>query len=97
MTNTRWTEADFESLSWHDNHVYGLSIREGAYGSGRLVLDLDYITEWRCGLDKRCSFLLAPAELAFAVSRWGRSRSARFAERRLSKRSGSGDTVGGSY
>ena len=65
MTNARWTEADFESLSWHDNHVYGLSIREGAYGSGRLVLDLDYITEWRCGLDKRCSFLLAPADLAF--------------------------------
>jgi hypothetical protein len=65
MNKTKWTDADFDSLSWHDNHVYGLSIREGSYGAGRLVLDLDYITEWRCGLDKRCSFMLAPAELAF--------------------------------
>jgi hypothetical protein len=65
MNMTRWTDADFESLSWHDNHVYGLSIREGAYGSGRLVLDLDYIAEWRCGVDKKCSFMLAPADLTF--------------------------------
>src|SRR5512142_1735512 len=65
MDKTRWTEADFEHLSWHDNHVYGLSIREGSYGSGRLVLDLDYIAEWRCGADRTCSFMVAPAELAF--------------------------------
>lgn len=65
MHKTKWTEADFEELSWHDNHVYGLSIRDGAHGAGRLVLDLDYVTEWRCGLDKRCTFMLAPAELTF--------------------------------
>lgn len=65
MQKTKWTERDFEELSWHDNHVYGLSIRDGAHGAGRLVLDLDYITEWRCGLDKRCTFMLAPAELRF--------------------------------
>lgn len=65
MNNTRWTEADFDGMSWHDNHLYGLSIREGSYGSGRLVFDLDYITEWRCGVDKKCSFMVAPAELTF--------------------------------
>ncbi len=65
MNKTKWTEADFETLSWHDNHLYGPSIREGVYGSGRLVFDLDYISEWRCGVDKRCSFMLAPAELTF--------------------------------
>ncbi len=61
---TKWTDADFESLSWHDNHDNGLSIREGACGSGQLVLDLDYITEWRC-VDKTCSLMLAPADLTF--------------------------------
>ena len=62
---TRWTDADFESLRWHDNHVHGLGIREGEYGAGQLVLDLDYISEWRCGVGKTCSFMLAPAELVF--------------------------------
>jgi hypothetical protein len=64
MNKTRWTDADFESLSWHDNHVHGLGLREGEYG-GQLVLDLDYISEWRCGADKTCRFMLAPAELTF--------------------------------
>ena len=65
MNQTTWTCADFESLCWHDNHVHGFMIREGDYGAGQLILDLDYILEWRCGVDKICSFMLAPADLVF--------------------------------
>ena len=38
MDKTNWTEADFEVLGWHDNHVHGFSIREGEYGAGFLTL-----------------------------------------------------------
>jgi len=65
MNKTNWTEADFESLGWHDNHVHGFTIREGEYGAGLLILDLDYICEWLCGSDKTCTFMLAPADLTF--------------------------------
>src|ERR1039457_4924251 len=65
MDKQSWTEADFGDLGWHDNHVHGFNIREGEYGAGWLILDLDYICEWRCGTDKRCTFMVAPADLVF--------------------------------
>jgi hypothetical protein len=43
---TSWNESQFEAMSWHDNHVHGLRIREGAHGCGELELDLDDILEW---------------------------------------------------
>jgi hypothetical protein len=59
-----WTERQFGGMSWHDNHVHGLQIREGAYGCGELVLDIDYIEEWLCsGPD--CQFRIVPARLTF--------------------------------
>lgn len=58
---TRWTEADYESLSWHDNAVHGLEL-----GDESLVLHLDYILEWLPpGPDGRYSFRVAPAVLRF--------------------------------
>jgi hypothetical protein len=41
-----WTDAQFDQMSWHDNHVHGLRVIEGEYGAGELVLDVDYILEW---------------------------------------------------
>lgn len=64
MTHGTWTEAHFESMSWHDNHVHALRIVEGAYGAGQLVLDVDYIVEWRCNADNG-RFRIVPAELTF--------------------------------
>jgi hypothetical protein len=61
----RWTEADFDSMSWHDNHVYGLEIRRGEDGAGELVLRLDYILEWLGPEDGRFTFRMAPATLTF--------------------------------
>ena len=60
-----WTEADFEGMSWHDNHVHGLGIRSGEYGSGELILDLDHILEWLCPVADFFQFRIAPATLTF--------------------------------
>jgi hypothetical protein len=65
MITKRWTEADYDDLSWHDNHVYGLEIHEGEHGAGELVLHLDYILEWLPPVDGRFSFVVAPAILTF--------------------------------
>jgi len=59
-----WTEADYDELSWHDNHVHGIAIREGEHGTGELILDLDYIVEWIKDGNK-FKFKIAPALLTF--------------------------------
>lgn len=63
-----WTEADFDDVCWHDCHVWGIQFRSGAPDRGDwtsdLILDLDFICEWRCGGDG-CKFLVAPALLTF--------------------------------
>jgi hypothetical protein len=65
MAQTGWSEADYDSLSWHDNHVYGLEIQEGEHGTGELILHLDHIVEWLPPVDGACSFRIAPAILSF--------------------------------
>ena len=54
----RWTEEDFESLSWHDNHVHGLEIANvrDEEGTCDLVLAIDHILD---------SSRVAPAHLVF--------------------------------
>jgi hypothetical protein len=64
-----WTEADFDSLSWHDCHVRAMELRVGSPDEGDwtsdLVLELDYIVEWLCGVGGGTEFKVAPATLAF--------------------------------
>ncbi|MFV0296658.1 MAG: hypothetical protein ACK5JT_11135 [Hyphomicrobiaceae bacterium] len=65
----RWTEADFDGMSWHDNHVHGMDLRAGDHDEGELQLDLDHILEWVKGTDGCVAFRLTPAVLCFnAVS-----------------------------
>ena len=66
MTST-WTEADFDSLGWHDIHVHGFRVTEGEHGVGLLILDLDYILEWIHPKTEAGSFRfrIAPASLVF--------------------------------
>ena len=64
MAEQLWTDRQFEEMSWHDNHVHGLRVVEGAHGSGELVLDLDYILEWSCQ-GEQCKFRIVPATLTF--------------------------------
>jgi len=65
MATRRWTETDYDTLSWHDNHVHGLEIYEGEHGAGDLVLHLDYILEWLPPVEGRYYFVIAPARLHF--------------------------------
>jgi hypothetical protein len=50
VTST-WTEADFDSLGWHDVHVHGFRVLDGEHGAGELWLDIDYILDWVCPSD----------------------------------------------
>lgn len=59
-----WTDADFPSLSWHDNSVHAFRVIAGKDGIGELVLDIDHILEW-IESGKRYDFRVAPAELRF--------------------------------
>ena len=65
MTDRAWTDADFDVMSWHDNHVHAIRVEQGDWGAGRLVLDLDYILEWVKGDDGRMRFLIQPSLLTF--------------------------------
>ena len=63
---TIWTDAQFDSLSWHDNHVHALRIIEGPHGTGTLALDIDYILEWLPSEERKgYRFRICPAELRF--------------------------------
>jgi hypothetical protein len=64
MTRGPWTHAQFDEMSWHDNHVHAMRIVEGEYGAGTLVLDLDYILQWVQG-PEGVQFLVMPVSLCF--------------------------------
>lgn len=64
MHPRRWTNENFEKMSWHDCHVHGMRFEQGEHGAGEIDLDLDYILEWRKDKD-RFLFLLVPARLRF--------------------------------
>ena len=59
------TEADFERLSWHDCHIWGIELRVGdpdeGDWTGDLALDFDFIVEWV----RRGQYRVAPATLVF--------------------------------
>jgi len=81
---TAWTDAEFEDLSWHDCTLWGLAFHPPDPETGDwtrdLVLDIDFIVEWLCGVGGPTRFRVAPAALVFhgitdlriAVD-WGRS------------------------
>src|SRR5262249_57451905 len=60
---------DFDATSWHDNAIHGLRFETGDPDRGdwrsELVLDIDHIVEWVCGIDANVLFRVAPATLTF--------------------------------
>lgn len=63
-------QADDElTWRWHDNVLYGLrfDVGEPEEGDWRsdLILDIDFIVEWRCGANGEFKFRVAPALLTF--------------------------------
>jgi hypothetical protein len=65
MASQVLTEADFDSTSWHDNHVHGIRFVEGKDGSGDLILDIDHIVEWQEGEGSGFQFKVVAATLTF--------------------------------
>ncbi len=64
----RWYTADFDQLDWHDVHVHGFRIVEGAHGCAELQLDIDFILARSLGDDAgagRAAFRVAQAMLQF--------------------------------
>jgi hypothetical protein len=63
------TDVDFDRLSWHDCHIWGIAVRAGDPAEGDwtsdLALDIDYILEWICGTRGGGQFRVAPATLVF--------------------------------
>ena len=61
------TDADFDAMSWHDNHVHGIAVEiaNEDHGTGTLTLDLDHIVEWLPPVDGFYKFRVAPATLTF--------------------------------
>ena len=64
-----YTDTDFDNLSWHDCHMWGIRFRcgnpEEDDWTSDLVLDIDFIEDWVCGVDGNCQFRVAPATLVF--------------------------------
>ena len=43
---SEWSTADFETISWHDCHVYGFKLDKREHGTAELEFDLDFIVEF---------------------------------------------------
>ena len=65
MTPQIWTDAQFDEMSWHDNHVHGLRIVETGDGEGDLILDVDHIIEWIKSEGTGFQFRILPVTLTF--------------------------------
>ncbi len=63
------TESDCEQLSWHDCHIWAFELCAGDADeddwTSDLVLDIDFIVEWLCGITGGTQFRVAPAVLVF--------------------------------
>jgi hypothetical protein len=70
LEKATWTDADFETMGWHDCHVHAVSIgvrEDDTFPWQRVLLDLDYIVQWVDPKFPRRSFTfwVAPATLVF--------------------------------
>ena len=64
-SKTRWTDADFDSMGWHDCTIHALGVDQDGECQSDLVLDLDYIVEWIETPKGSFRFRVAPAILRF--------------------------------
>ena len=62
-----WTDADFDTMGWHDNAVHAFAFEPAMPFPGRLLIDLDYIVEWVSPVppETRFSFWMCPSTLVF--------------------------------
>lgn len=63
---TEWTDADFDSMGWHDNTIHGISISNPSEGYDfDLTFEIDYILEWISTAEEPYKFSVSPATLTF--------------------------------
>jgi hypothetical protein len=66
---TTHTEADFDRLSWHDCHIWGIGFAVGDPAeqdwTSDLVFDVDFIVEWLRPSPDKFQFRVARARLVF--------------------------------
>jgi hypothetical protein len=55
-----WTEADFDSMNWHDNPIHAITFGDNF----ELLLDIDYVFEWVLK-GKKYLFWISPCTLMF--------------------------------
>jgi hypothetical protein len=62
-----WDIDDFQSMSWHDVHIYGFGLRNFRpdEGCADLIFDIDYILEWQNVDGVLSGFSVCQAELQF--------------------------------
>lgn len=47
LVKSKWTEADFETMGWHDAMIYAFAfVTANPEGQTDLFIDIDYIFEW---------------------------------------------------
>ena len=46
VPGTILTEADYDTMNWHDNAVHAIAWEPLSDNPGRLLLDIDYILQW---------------------------------------------------
>ena len=62
---SRWTDADFESLTWHDCTIHSMGLDQNGEYQSDLLIDLDFLLEWLPTSAGKFQFRIAPALLRF--------------------------------
>ena len=63
---TEWTDADFDTMGWHDNTINGVTISNPSEGYDYdLIFKIDYILDWISSPEEHYKFSVAPATLIF--------------------------------
>jgi hypothetical protein len=65
-----WTDASFETMSWHDCVIRSIGFSEPDLTDGsvpELEFDIDYIVDWPCEPGGSGLFSVAPATLSFLL------------------------------
>jgi len=62
-----WTDADFDSMGWHDAALHAVAIEPSPPHPGRLLFDIDYIVGWIAPTAPATTyeFWMCPATLVF--------------------------------
>jgi hypothetical protein len=72
-----WTDADFDTMNWHDAAVHAIALEPAPPHPGRLLVDLDYVVERLPpgaaaappGVAGTLGFWVCPATLVFGQAR----------------------------